>query len=74
MEREESRMRREEKEYERMERMRAMRAKDEMDVRAKKRADAERARRLHDKVKSGKEHARLKKKAHTDTYRAEARR
>ena len=73
MEKEESRLRYEEKMAERMERLKAERRNDVLDVKASKREDAERAKALHDKVKAGAANHKLKKKAHSERYRAEAR-
>ena len=73
MEKEESRLRYEEKMAERMERLRAERKNDTLDVLQSKREDAQRAKALHDKVRAGAATHKLKKKAHSERYRAEAR-
>ena len=73
MEKEESRMRYEEKMAERMERLQNERKKDMLDTSASKREDAMRAKALHDKVRAGAANHKQKKKAHSERYRAEAR-
>ena len=73
MEKEESRMRQEEKAAARMERLRQERKEQLMDFGTSKREDAERAKMLHDKVKAGAANHKLKKKAHAERYRREAR-
>ena len=73
MEKEESRLRQEDKALERMERLRDERKKDQMDLHASRREDAARAKMLHDRVKSGENNHKVKKKAYTDRYRREAR-
>ena len=72
MEREESRMRAEEKQQERMEWLRRQRERDMMDLNAAKREDQEYARRLHDKVKSGETKGKERVKKQREFYRKEA--
>ena len=73
LEKEESRVRKEDKERERMEGLAEMRRRDQMDLMRSRREDTERAKNLHDKVKTGQEYGTQKKKAHTERYRREAR-
>ena len=73
MEREESRMRKAEKERERTQALRELRARDETDFNRSRREDAEKAQQMHDRVKTGHAQGRHKKKAHTERYRFEAR-
>ena len=58
---------------ERMQRLRLENEAQQQDWGASKREDAERAKRLHDKVKAGAANHKLKKKAHSERYRQEAR-
>ena len=73
MELDESRMRKKEKEDERMEHLRQTRERDTMDLQRTRREDVEKAQRLHDKVKSGHEAHRQKKKLQIASYRKDAR-
>ena len=74
MEKEESRLRLEDKLDARMEALDIEREQATMDVQKSKREGMERAKALHDKVKAGKAASARKKKAHSEHYRKEARR
>jgi len=73
MEKEESKMRIEEKQRDRMDRLNNERQRDSMDVNKSKREDTHKAQMLHDKIKAGSERSKAKKKAHSERYRTEAR-
>jgi hypothetical protein len=73
MEKEESRIRQEEKAAERMERLQEERMKDKRDAFVSKREDAARAKAQHDRVKSGESAHKLKKKEYPERYRRAAR-
>ena len=73
LEKEESRLRQEDKAMDRMEMLKQERANDVKDFTQAKRQDADRAKMLHDRIKAGKERSKEKKKAHSEHYRKEAR-
>ena len=73
LEKEESRLRQEDKQAERMQMLREEREKDKRDFSVSKREDADRAKMLHDRIKAGKERSKQKKNAHAAYYRTEAR-
>ena len=73
MEKEESRLRYEEKMAQRMERLQEEKRKDQLDVTKTKREQDAKKKALHDKVKDQAETLKLKKKAYSERYRKEAR-
>ena len=56
-----------------MEQLRRIRERDMMDLQRTRREDADKAREMHDKVKSGHDAHRQKKKTQLASYRNEAR-